>query len=93
MNLIEEMGVAHTAGQSRIRANLIYVHPNRLNPVKFNDVAFAIHGFFVSMLFICQCIAYERGQQRVSGVFKFILFGVFTVLGWLIYKFSNVYFT
>ena len=83
----------------KIRANLIYihpctnVHPNRLNPVKFNDVAFAIHGFFVSMLFICQCIAYERGQQRVSGVCKFILFGVFTLLGWLIYKFSNVYFT
>ena len=44
------------------------------------------------MIFICQCIAYERGHQRVSGVFKFILFGVFTTLGWLIYKFSNVYF-
>ena len=91
MNLITDMGAAHTAGQSKRRANLIYVHPNRLNPVKFNDVAFAIHGFFVSMLFICQCIAYDRGQQRVSGVFKIILYGIFTVLGWLIYKFSNVH--
>ena len=42
------------------------------------------------MIAVCQCIAYERGQQRVSGVCKFILFGVFTLLGWLIYKFSNV---
>ena len=40
------------------------------------------------MIFVCQCIAYERGQQRVSGFCKFILFGVFLILGWLIYNFS-----
>ena len=56
--------------------------------MKFNDVAFSIHGFFVAMIFVCQCIAYERGQQTVSGLCKFILFGVFLILGWLIYNFS-----
>ena len=64
--------------------NLIYIytleHPNRLNPVKFNDVAFSIHGFFVAMIFICQCTVYERGQQRVSGFCKFILVGIFMLL-------------
>ena len=56
--------------------------------MKLNDVGFSLHGFFVAMIFVCQCIAYERGQQRVSGFCKFILFGVFLILGWLIYNFS-----
>ena len=56
--------------------------------MKLNDVGFSLHGFFVAMIFVCQCIAYERGQQRVSGFCKLILFGVFLILGWLIYNFS-----
>ena len=56
--------------------------------MKLNDVGFSLHGFFVAMIFVCQCIAYERGQQRVSGFCKFILFGVFLILGWLIHNFS-----
>ena len=56
--------------------------------MKLNDVGFSLHGFFVAMIFVCQCIAYERGQQRVSGFCKFILFGVSLILGWLIYNFS-----
>ena len=63
-------------------------NPNSLNPVKLNDVGFSINGFLVAMIFICQCIVYERGQQRVSGFCKFILFVVFLILGWLIYDFS-----
>ena len=55
--------------------------------MKLNDVGFSLHGFFVAMIFVCQCIAYERGQQRVSGFCKFILFGVSLILGWLIYNF------
>ena len=55
--------------------------------MKLNDVGFSLHGFFVAMIFVYQCIAYERGQQRVSGFCKFILFGVSLILGWLIYIF------
>ena len=65
--------------------NLLYYiytleHQTSLNPVKLNDVGFSIHGFFVAMIFICQCTIYERGQQRVSGFCKFILVGIFMLL-------------
>ena len=56
--------------------------------MKLNDVGFSIHGLFVAMIFIFQCIVYERGQQRVSGFCKFILSCVFMILGWHIYDFS-----
>ena len=48
--------------------------------MEFNDVAFAIHGVFVAMIFICQCTVYERGKQRVSVFCKFILVGIFMLL-------------
>ena len=48
--------------------------------MEFNDVAFAIHGVFVAMIFICQCTVYEGGKQRVSVFCKFILVGIFMLL-------------
>ena len=35
-------------------------------PVELNDVVFAVHAVSVTLLTICQCFVYERGNQRIA---------------------------
>eukprot|EP01112_Ceratiomyxa_fruticulosa_P006540 TRINITY_DN1734_c0_g2_i2.p1 TRINITY_DN1734_c0_g2~~TRINITY_DN1734_c0_g2_i2.p1 ORF type:complete len:261 (+),score=19.89 TRINITY_DN1734_c0_g2_i2:246-1028(+) len=36
------------------------------NPVKLNDIAFALHGLFITCITIAQCFYYDRAGQRNS---------------------------
>ncbi|XP_031827270.1 lysosomal cystine transporter cystinosin [Nomia melanderi] len=70
-------------------------YPRGLNPVQVNDIFFALHATFATVITIIQCFIFERGTQRVSttarvihGVFAlFILISVIlagcSVLTWL----------
>ncbi|MBN3278820.1 CTNS protein, partial [Polyodon spathula] len=42
--------------------------PNGVNPVEANDVFFSLHAVVLTLVVICQCCLYERGEQRVSKV-------------------------
>ncbi|XP_034767634.2 cystinosin-like [Acipenser ruthenus] len=42
--------------------------PNGVNPVEANDVFFSLHAVALTVVVICQCCLYERGEQRVSKV-------------------------
>ncbi|XP_041086995.1 cystinosin-like [Polyodon spathula] len=42
--------------------------PNGVNPVEANDVFFSLHAVVLTLVGICQCCLYERGEQRVSKV-------------------------
>ncbi|XP_060081480.1 cystinosin-like [Ylistrum balloti] len=53
-------------------------HPRGINPVQLNDVIFALHAVFVTIITICQCCMYERGGQRISKISCILL-----VLAWL----------
>ncbi|XP_033736970.1 cystinosin-like [Pecten maximus] len=54
------------------------LHPRGINPVQLNDVIFALHAVFVTIITICQCCVYERGGQRISRISAVLL-----VLAWL----------
>uniref|UniRef100_A0A1B6FXE4 Cystinosin homolog n=2 Tax=Cuerna arida TaxID=1464854 RepID=A0A1B6FXE4_9HEMI len=41
-------------------------HPRGLNPVQLNDIVFAVHAAFATLITISQCFCFERGNQRVS---------------------------
>ncbi|KAG8273649.1 hypothetical protein J6590_016971 [Homalodisca vitripennis] len=41
-------------------------HPRGLNPVQLNDIVFAVHAVFATLITISQCFCFERGNQRVS---------------------------
>ncbi|MBN3317076.1 CTNS protein, partial [Atractosteus spatula] len=43
-------------------------NPDGVNPVDANDVFFSVHAFVLTLVYICQCVIYERGGQRVSKV-------------------------
>ncbi|EGC34560.1 hypothetical protein DICPUDRAFT_34820 [Dictyostelium purpureum] len=73
-------------------------------PVYASDVAFAIHGFILTLITIVQCFVYERGNQKNSkigvgiGICIWISMIVVTILGfakvvswlWVIYFYSYV---
>ncbi|XP_046422076.1 cystinosin homolog isoform X2 [Neodiprion virginianus] len=53
-------------------------YPKGLNPVKVNDVVFALHAVFATTVTILQCFIYERGTQRVSIMAR-VIHGIFTI--------------
>jgi len=55
-------------------------HPTGVNPVQLNDVIFSIHAVFACAITIFQCFMYERGNQSVSRICKFIFVGIFIFL-------------
>ncbi|VEN63495.1 unnamed protein product, partial [Callosobruchus maculatus] len=54
-------------------------NPRGLNPVKLNDIVFAVHAAIATLFTLIQCFIYEREGQRVSTIARIILslFGVF----------------
>ncbi|XP_054274159.1 cystinosin homolog [Macrosteles quadrilineatus] len=54
-------------------------HPRGLNPVQLNDIVFAVHAAFATILTILQCFCYERGSQRVSTTARSILVAFFLI--------------
>ncbi|XP_072382924.1 cystinosin [Diabrotica undecimpunctata] len=65
-----------------IRDEYAHRYPRGLNPVKVNDIVFAVHAFIATILTIIQCFIYEREDQRVSTTARGILgiFGVFILI-------------
>ena len=54
-------------------------------PVEANDVAFAVHGLFITTVQVFQCMIYDKGSQKVSYLTMFLVTtGVFTLIGTLI---------
>lgn len=51
-------------------------YPRGLNPVKINDIVFAVHAAFATLVTIVQCFVYERQDQKVSFTARGIM-GVF----------------
>lgn len=65
-------------------------HPRGTNPVQLNDVVFAVHAAFATIITIAQCYCYESGSQKVSVIARSLL-GVFfvvivVILGLSLYK-------
>ncbi|XP_055318367.1 cystinosin homolog isoform X2 [Sitodiplosis mosellana] len=54
--------------------------PRGLNPVQLNDIFFACHATFATLITIAQCFVYERADQRVSTVGRSLL-ALFTACG------------
>lgn len=50
-------------------------HPGGVNPVRTNDVFFAVHATLLTAITILQCFCYERGDQKVSLICKILLSG------------------
>ncbi|XP_067824067.1 cystinosin-like [Heptranchias perlo] len=53
-------------------------NPGGVNPVEASDVFFSLHAVLLTVITICQCCLYERGEQRVSRVATGLL-----LTGWL----------
>lgn len=60
-----------------IKEEFIKTEPNGVNPVDANDVFFSVHALALTLVYICQCVLYERGGQRVSRVAMCLL-----AIGW-----------
>uniref|UniRef100_W5LI81 Cystinosin, lysosomal cystine transporter n=1 Tax=Astyanax mexicanus TaxID=7994 RepID=W5LI81_ASTMX len=60
-----------------IKEEFIQTEPNGVNPVDANDVFFSVHALALTLVYICQCVLYERGGQRVSRVAMCLL-----AIGW-----------
>ena len=44
----------------------IKYHPRGELPVKANDAVFSMHAVILNIIIICQCLLFERGEQKVS---------------------------
>ncbi|KAK9303434.1 hypothetical protein QLX08_004914 [Tetragonisca angustula] len=53
-------------------------YPKGLNPVQVNDIFFALHATFATVITIIQCFIYEIGNQRVSITAR-IIHGIFAL--------------
>ncbi|XP_072516389.1 cystinosin isoform X2 [Salminus brasiliensis] len=51
-----------------IKEEFLKSDPNGVNPVEANDVFFSVHALALTLVYICQCVIYERAGQRVSRV-------------------------
>lgn len=51
---------------SFIQAEYFERYPRGLNPVQLNDVFFATHAVFATIIIIIQCFLFERGEQKIS---------------------------
>ncbi|KAF7703751.1 cystinosin [Silurus meridionalis] len=56
-----------------IQEEFLKGNPNGVNPVEANDVFFSLHAVVLTLIYICQCVRYERGGQKVSNVAIFFL--------------------
>ncbi|KAL5961650.1 Cystinosin [Taenia solium] len=52
----------------RIKAQYFARHPLGVIPVEINDLFFSLHGLFIMLVVIVQCLIFERGSQRVSKI-------------------------
>ncbi|XP_017752194.1 PREDICTED: cystinosin homolog isoform X2 [Eufriesea mexicana] len=61
-------------------------YPKGLNPVQVNDIFFALHATFATVITIIQCFIYETGNQRVSITARIIhgIFAVFIVISMIL---------
>ncbi|XP_066503848.1 cystinosin [Hoplias malabaricus] len=60
-----------------IHEQFLNKNPNGVNPVDANDVFFSLHALVLTLIYICQCVIYERGGQKVSKVAMVLL-----AIGW-----------
>ncbi|XP_041059844.1 cystinosin-like isoform X1 [Carcharodon carcharias] len=51
-----------------IEKQFLKCNPGGVNPVQGSDVFFSLHAVLLTMLTICQCCLYEKGEQKVSKV-------------------------
>ncbi|XP_064187667.1 cystinosin [Anguilla rostrata] len=51
-----------------LKEEFLKIYPNGVNPVDANDVFFSLHAVVLTLLYVCQCTVYERGDQKVSKV-------------------------
>ncbi|XP_073731940.1 cystinosin [Misgurnus anguillicaudatus] len=51
-----------------IQEEFLKKDPNGVIPVDANDVFFSLHAVVLTLVYICQCVVYERGGQKVSKV-------------------------
>lgn len=51
-----------------IQEEFLKKDPNGVIPVDANDVFFSLHAVVLTLIYICQCVIYERGGQKVSKV-------------------------
>ncbi|XP_062888867.1 cystinosin-like isoform X1 [Mobula hypostoma] len=49
-----------------IKNEFLKYNPGGINPVGASDVFFSLHAILLTVLTVCQCFLYERGQQKVS---------------------------
>ncbi|KRX91727.1 Cystinosin -like protein [Trichinella pseudospiralis] len=56
-----------------VQTEYLEQYPNSVNPVLIQDVAFALHAFFATVLTIGQCFFYERGSQKLSKLCLILL--------------------
>ncbi|XP_076880202.1 cystinosin isoform X2 [Brachyhypopomus gauderio] len=56
-----------------IKEEFLKKYPNGVNPVEANDVFFSLHALVLTLVYIIQCVIYERGGQRVSRMAMFLL--------------------
>ncbi|KAM9384408.1 cystinosin isoform 1-T2 [Pholidichthys leucotaenia] len=61
-----------------IKEEFLQKNPDGINPVTANDVFFSLHAVMLCLIYISQCVVYERGGQRVSRTAVILL-----VIGWL----------
>ncbi|KAM3876239.1 cystinosin [Diretmus argenteus] len=61
-----------------IKEEFLEKNPNGINPVNANDVFFSLHAVVLCLVYICQAVVYERGDQKVSRVTMGLL-----VIAWL----------
>ncbi|XP_066552450.1 cystinosin isoform X2 [Amia ocellicauda] len=87
-----------------VKEEFLKSDPKGVNPVDANDVFFSLHAVVLTLVYICQCVIYERGGQRVSKVaiallviaWAFALFTLFVAvankISWLqyLYYFSYI---
>ncbi|XP_059384729.1 cystinosin-like [Carassius carassius] len=60
-----------------IQEEFLKKDPNGVIPVDANDVFFSLHAVLLTLVYVCQCAIYERGEQKVSRVAIGLL-----VIGW-----------
>ncbi|XP_061093752.1 cystinosin-like [Conger conger] len=56
-----------------LKEEFLKVNPNGVNPVDASDVFFSLHALVLTLLYMCQCGIYERGDQKVSKIGSAIL--------------------
>ncbi|XP_051894075.1 cystinosin-like isoform X2 [Pristis pectinata] len=56
-----------------IKIQFVKCNPGGINPVGASDVFFSLHAVLLTVITICQCFLYERGEQKVSKVATVLL--------------------